>query len=117
MTLKVLALGGDGIGPEVVGAALQVLEVAAAELGQSLDISEDLLHGAAWEQYGTFIKPETLTKAQESDALLVGATGGPQWDHIVIDGALTEGYATRDLGSEHTTQQIADAVIRQFRCL
>lgn len=90
MTLKVLALGGDGIGPEVVDAALQVLEVAAAELGQSLDISEDLLHGAAWEQYGTFIRPETLAKARETDALLVGATGGPQWDHIVIDGGPEE---------------------------
>ena len=86
MTLKILALGGDGIGPEVVAAALQVLEVAAAEAGLTLDISEDPLHGAAWEQYGTFIRPETLAKAKQSDALLVGATGGPQWDHIVIDG-------------------------------
>ena len=78
MTLKILALAGDGIGPEVVGAALQVLEVASADAGHSLDISEDLLHGAAWEQYGTFIRPATLAQAKESDALLVGATGGPQ---------------------------------------
>ena len=88
--LKILALGGDGIGPEVVDAALQVLDVAARDTGLALDVGEDLLHGAAWERYGTFIRPETLARARASDALLVGATGGPQWDHIVIDGAAQE---------------------------
>ena len=90
MTFKVLALGGDGIGPEVVNAAMQVLEVAAKDAGLSLDISEDLLHGAALEKYGCFIRPETLARARQSDALLVGATGGPQWDHIVVDGGAEE---------------------------
>ena len=90
MTLKILALGGDGIGPEVVQAALQVLEVAVADAGLKVDISEDLLHGAAWEEYGTFLRPETLARAKESNALLVGATGGPQWDHIVIEGGAEE---------------------------
>ena len=90
MSLKVLALGGDGIGPEVVQAALQVLEVAATDGGHSLDISEDLLHGAAWEQHGVFLHPQTLARARESDALLIGATGGPLWDHIVIDGGAEE---------------------------
>ncbi len=90
MPLKVLALGGDGIGPEVVEAALRVLEVAADSIGLPVDLSEDLLHGAAWEKYGTFIRPETLEKAHNSDALLVGAVGGPRWDHIVIDGGPEE---------------------------
>ena len=49
MTLKILALGGDGIGPEVVQAALGVLEVAADSIGLDFDLSEDLLHGAAWD--------------------------------------------------------------------
>lgn len=86
MTIRILALGGDGIGPEVVDAALQVLEVAAASVGLALDIGEDLLHGAAWERHGSFIRDETLSRARASDALLVGAVGGPQWDHIVVDG-------------------------------
>ena len=73
MTLKILAMGGDGIGPEVVDAALKVLDVVAASIGLQYDLSEDLLHGAAWEKYGTFIRPETLQKARESDALLIGA--------------------------------------------
>ena len=90
MTIRILALGGDGIGPEVVDAALKVLEVAADAAGHSLDIHEDLLHGAAWERHGTFLHPDTLARARQSDALLVGATGGPQWDHIVIDGGPEE---------------------------
>ena len=47
MTLKILALGGDGIGPEVVDAALRVLDVAARSISLKFDLSEDLLHGAA----------------------------------------------------------------------
>ena len=90
MTLKVLALGGDGIGPEVVDAALKLLDVAAKSIDLKIDLSEDLLHGAAWEKYGTFLRPETLHKASQCDALLVGATGGPAWDHIVIDGGPEE---------------------------
>lgn len=86
MTFKVLAMGGDGIGPEVVDAALQVLEVAAKSISLGLDIGEDLLHGACWESHGTFLRSATLEKARQSDALLIGATGGPQWDHIVVDG-------------------------------
>jgi 3-isopropylmalate dehydrogenase len=90
MTLKILALGGDGIGPEVVQAALEVLQVATDSIDLDFDLSEDLLHGAAWEKYGCFIQPQTLAKARASDALLVGATGGPAWDHIVIDGGPEE---------------------------
>ena len=86
MALRVLALGGDGVGPEVVDAALRVLDVAANSIGLGIDLSEDLLHGAAWNEYGCFLRPQTLEKARSSDALLVGAAGGPEWDHIVIEG-------------------------------
>ena len=51
MTLKVLALGGDGIGPEVVDAALRLLDVAASSINLDIDLAEDLLHGAAWQKY------------------------------------------------------------------
>ena len=88
--MKLLALPGDGIGPEVVDAALQVFDVAAKSIGLEVDIGEDLLHGSAWEQYGCFIRAETLQRARHSDALLVGATGGPAWDRIVIDGGPEE---------------------------
>ena len=90
MALNVLAMGGDGIGPEVLDASLKVMEEAAKSINLSINVSEDLLHGAAWDKYGTFIRPETLEKARSSDALLVGAVGGPKWDHIVIDGGPEE---------------------------
>ena len=90
MALRVLALGGDGIGPEVLHASLKVLDVAANSIGLKFDLSEDLLHGAAWEKYGSFVHSETLAKAHESDALLVGAVGAPKWDHIVIEGGPEE---------------------------
>jgi len=90
MTLKILALGGDGIGPEVVDAGLRVLDIAARSIKLDFELSEDLLHGAAWDRYGSFMRPQTLEKARGSDALLVGATGGPSWDHIVIDGGPEE---------------------------
>lgn len=90
MPLKILALGGDGIGPEVVSSGLQVLEAVAGTISLRVDITEDLLHGAAWDAHGTFIRPETIRTAHGSDALLVGAVGGPKWDHIKIDGGPEE---------------------------
>ncbi|MDX1401734.1 MAG: isocitrate/isopropylmalate family dehydrogenase, partial [Kiloniellales bacterium] len=74
---KILALGGDGIGPEVVDAAIRLLDVIDGEGGPHFDIEEDLLHGAAWEVHGTFCRDETVEKARVADAVLVGAVGGP----------------------------------------
>ena len=85
-SFKLLALGGDGIGPEVLEAALHVLEVLAPAFGLKIDVEEDLLHGAAWERYGTFCREETLAAAKAADAVLVGAVGGPQWDDITLPG-------------------------------
>ncbi|MCW3783295.1 3-isopropylmalate dehydrogenase [Defluviimonas salinarum] len=83
---SILALGGDGIGPEVLAAALDVTEVASGLAGIRLDIAEDLLHGAAWEAHGTFCREETVTAARAADAVLVGAVGGPEWDDIRVPG-------------------------------
>lgn len=83
---KILALGGDGIGPEVLKAGLQVAQAVAAQAGTVLDIEHDLLHGAAWEAHGTFCREQTVAAAQAADAVLVGAVGGPQWDGIRVPG-------------------------------
>jgi 3-isopropylmalate dehydrogenase len=85
-TRKILALGGDGIGPEVVGASLRLAEVVADHAGLSLDVREDLLHGGAWEKYGTFCQESTVAAAKAADAVLVGAVGGPKWDGIKVPG-------------------------------
>ena len=89
-TFTVLALAGDYVGPEVVGAGLQVLGRAAAQNGLAVEVEEGLLGGASWDVHGTFCTDETLETARRADAVLVGAVGGPEWDHIKIDGPITE---------------------------
>ncbi len=83
---KLLALGGDGIGPEVVACGLRLVGAVAAQEGLSVGVQEDLLHGAAWEAHGTFCRDETLAAARAADAVLVGAVGGPKWDGITVPG-------------------------------
>lgn len=85
-TFNILALGGDGIGPEVLDCALRVASVAAADANLELRIETDVLHGAAWEAYGTFCREETVASAMVSDAVLVGAVGGPRWDGMRVPG-------------------------------
>ena len=84
----VLALGGDGIGPEVVHAGLEVLQATAKIAGLRIDVEEDLLHGAAWERYGTFCRDETISRARDADAVLVGAVGDPRYDDYLLDEGL-----------------------------
>ena len=83
---KLLVLPGDGIGPDVVAAALRVFERLCRQEQIANEVQHDLLHGAAWDKYGTFCRDETVVTAQQSNALLIGAVGGPQWDEIVIEG-------------------------------
>jgi 3-isopropylmalate dehydrogenase len=68
---KLLVLPGDGIGPEVVAVGLSVFESLCQLEGIDTEIQHDLLHGAAWEKYGSFCRDETVTAAQQSDAVLM----------------------------------------------
>lgn len=83
---KILALGGDGVGPEVLAAGLRVADAAATRGGLSISVDEDLLHGAAWDAYGVFCREETVEAALAADAVLVGAVGGPKWDGLRMPG-------------------------------
>lgn len=83
---RILALGGDGIGPEILDQGLRVLRRIAGTIGLAIDIDHDVLHGASWDLHGTFCTEEVLRKARSSDAVLVGAVGGPQWDDIRVPG-------------------------------
>lgn len=83
---RVLALGGDGIGPEILAHGLHVAKVLADQSGIGLTVEEDLLHGASWERHGTFCTEKVLDKARRSDAVLIGAVGGEQWDDIRVPG-------------------------------
>ena len=89
-TFKILAHGGDHIGPEVVAAGLDVLRHVADIENFNVTIDKDLLGGASWDVHNTFCTDAVLEKARSADATLVGAVGGPKWDNIRIDGPITE---------------------------
>ena len=84
--IRLLALAGDGIGPEVVAAGLEVMTRLCQAEGLTLELEEDLLGGAAWDAHGTFCRDRTVAAARRADAVLVGAVGGPRWDSLEIAG-------------------------------
>lgn len=80
MTFKIILLPGDGIGPEIVSAAKSVLEKIATVCGHSFSFSEHLIGGIAIDQTGNPLPEQTISACRESDAILLGAVGGPKWD-------------------------------------
>ena len=78
MSHQLLILPGDGIGAEVMPHVVRVLEAS----GVDCTFDEALLGGAAIDAHGTPLPEETLDKAKDADAILMGAVGGPQWDHL-----------------------------------
>lgn len=79
---KIAVLAGDGIGPEIIAEAIKVLNVAAKKHNLTLDFTEALVGGAAYDATGHPLPPETLSLVQSSDAILFGAVGGPKYDTI-----------------------------------
>ncbi|HVS28704.1 MAG TPA: 3-isopropylmalate dehydrogenase [Solirubrobacteraceae bacterium] len=75
MSTRIALLPGDGIGPEVIGAARQVLD----ELG-NFDYEEHVFGGASIDAHGTALIDQTLAACREADAVLLAAVGGPRWD-------------------------------------
>ncbi|MBI1206794.1 MAG: 3-isopropylmalate dehydrogenase [Azospirillum sp.] len=82
---KLLILSGDGIGPEVVRQVRRVIDWLARRRGVSFDVAEGLVGGAAIDADGVPLTDATLARAQEADAVLLGAVGGPKWDKIDFD--------------------------------
>ena len=80
MDFKITVLPGDGIGPEVVGAALTVLGAVGEKFGHRFDLEEQLIGGCAIDETGVPLPEETLGACLEADAVLLGAVGGPKWD-------------------------------------
>ncbi|WP_415888488.1 3-isopropylmalate dehydrogenase [Neptuniibacter sp. SY11_33] len=80
MSKNVLILPGDGIGPEIVTEARRVLELVNEQDGLGLEFSEADVGGAAIDAAGVPLPEATLEAAKASDAILLGAVGGPKWD-------------------------------------
>ncbi|MFO1392614.1 MAG: 3-isopropylmalate dehydrogenase [Steroidobacteraceae bacterium] len=79
MKARIAVLGGDGIGPEVTAEAVRVLEAVAAKWGHEFQFSEALIGGAAIDATGSPLPPRTVDACRSSDAVLLGAVGGPKW--------------------------------------
>lgn len=79
---RVLTLAGDGIGPEIMQQGIRVLETVAAKFNLSIKMESALVGGAAVDAEGQPLPASTLAAAKESDAILLGAVGGPQWDTL-----------------------------------
>jgi len=77
---KIAVLAGDGIGAEIVPQALKALEKVAQKYNLKFNYTHALIGGAAIDAHGTALPEETLTLCRESDAVLLGAIGGPKWD-------------------------------------
>jgi len=76
MNFNITLLPGDGIGPEVVGEAVRVLDVIASKYNHTFNFQERLMGGCSIDKYGQPITDETLADCKASDAVLLGAVGG-----------------------------------------
>src|SRR5688572_28169454 len=79
---RILCLPGDGVGPEVIAEATATLQLVAAKRGITLELQSALIGGAAIDAYGVPLRPEDAALADQVDAILLGAVGGPKWDHL-----------------------------------
>src|SRR5210317_618988 len=79
---SLLILPGDGIGPEVMAEVRKIIDWYGSKRGIAFDTSEDLVGGCAYDKHGTPLHDDTMAKAQEVDAVLLGAVGGPKYDNL-----------------------------------
>lgn len=80
--MKICVMPGDGIGPEIMEQGIKVLNVIGEKFGHKFEITEALIGGAAIDATGVPLPDETVKACKESDAVLLGAVGGPKWDTI-----------------------------------
>jgi 3-isopropylmalate dehydrogenase len=78
--LDVVALPGDGIGPEVMKAALALLVTVEEAFGARFAVTELTIGGASIDEYGVALLPEVLERCRQADAVMLGAVGGPKWE-------------------------------------
>jgi len=82
---NILMLPGDGIGPEVMGEVRRVMGWMEEAGVISFELEEDLIGGCCIDTHGVPLRDETIAKAKQADAVLLGAVGGPKWDNVEFD--------------------------------
>lgn len=81
-TLKFAVLAGDGIGPEVMGSALEVIRAALPEADYQIEATDALVGGAAIDAHGEALPAGTIAVCEAADAILFGSVGGPKWESL-----------------------------------
>ena len=81
-TYNIAVIKGDGIGPEVTGAAMDVLTKVGERFSHKFNFTESICGGAAYDKYGEPLPQESLDVCLKSDSVLLGAVGGPQYDSL-----------------------------------
>ena len=84
MTKEIVALAGDGIGPEIMEAGLQVLAAVAGKFGFTYHVTEKAFGGAGIDAEGHPLPQSTLEAAKKADAILLAAIGSPQYDNAPV---------------------------------
>lgn len=79
-TFNITFLPGDGIGPEIMGEVRRVMHWVEANSDATFNVTEGLIGGCSYEKHGVPITDEVLAGAVASDAVFMGAVGGPKWD-------------------------------------
>ncbi len=82
MSMNIAVLPGDGIGPEVMEAALAVLDCTEKVFDFKLERQEALVGGCAYDEIGSPLPEETRKICLDADAVLLGSIGGPEWDGL-----------------------------------
>ena len=80
VTYRVVAIPGDGVGPEVLAAGRRVVDAAGERFGFRVAWHEVLMGGVAIDAFGVAIRDEDIARCAEADAIYLGAVGGPKWD-------------------------------------
>lgn len=83
-TRKIVLLPGDGIGPEIIRVAVQVLKDCAEQFGHRFEFAEYPFGGCAIDATGEPLPADTLAACRQADAILLGAVGGTRWDSLPI---------------------------------
>lgn len=78
-SFKILVLPGDHVGPEVLNEAIKVLKIVESQSDVQFELTFDLAGGCSIDKHGTPITDKVLGMAKQSDAVLFGSVGGPEW--------------------------------------
>ena len=82
MECKIALIKGDGIGPEIVDEAVKVLDKVADKYGHTMNYTRVLMGGESIDAAGVPLTDEAVATCKSSDAVLLGAVGGPKWEDV-----------------------------------